>query len=349
MTVSATEDRPSIGWREQSPTDPDVTALRADLEANNGIEGLELVDPFDVERARRIFTRDGFVVIRDVLTPAQLASMRSACEREIRNVLQLDPDRGGNRGSHRYSFGASSRTGHMSHIAEWVMLMDIDPVNAAITAIFESPDYFCRGGGGDFCLPGTLRYQPLHSDIADRRTTRNPNGPGDITLGSFHDPAGSMTLRDLPCMYVAANYLMTDFTAVNGPIRQVPGTQNSRQPIPSLDEEPAWMRHSTVNPAPAGSVVLRDPRAWHGGTPNLSNEVRAIPNAEFYAPWFYEPTPVSMPSALFETLSDHGKRICRYLVARPGDDLELGYRSNLGGTPGGLRTDDGPARPGELS
>ena len=38
-----------------------------------------------------------------------------------------------------------------------------------------------------------------------------------------------------------------------------------------------------VSCARHGSVLIRDPRAWHGGTPNLSNEVRAIPSAEFYA------------------------------------------------------------------
>eukprot|EP01052_Picozoa_sp_SAG31_P080555 SAG31_NODE_40361_length_281_cov_0.846154_1_plen_89_part_10 len=36
---------------------------------------------------------------------------------------------------------------------------------------------------------------------------------------------------------------------------------------------------------PAGSVVMRNVLCWHGGTPNLSDEVRALPNAEFLAPW----------------------------------------------------------------
>jgi hypothetical protein len=27
-------------------------------------------------------------------------------------------------------------------------------------------------------------------------------------------------------------------------------------------------------------------RCWHGGTPNLSREVRAMPNVEYMAPWF---------------------------------------------------------------
>lgn len=339
-------ERPDLGWREQGPDDPDVVALRDELEAHSGITGLEVVDPGDVERAVRIFRRDGFVVVGEALTGPELRTMQAACLREVETILEIDRERGGNRGSHRYSFGSSSRTNHMSHHPEWAMLMDNPVIAAVITGIFDSPNYFCRGGGGDFCLPGTLRYQPLHTDILDRRTVRNPNGEGDVTLGSFHDPSGKLTMRDLPQPYVAANFLMNDFTAVKGPTRQIPGTQNSHQPIPSLEEEPDWMRFSTVYPAPAGSVLLRDPRAWHGGTPNLTDEIRCIPNAEFYAPWFYEPTPVSMPREIYESLSDHGRHICRYLTARNGEEPEFGYRPNLGGTPGTFRTPDGPPRPG---
>ena len=75
------------------------------------------------------------------------------------------------------------------------------------------------------------------------------------------------------------------------------------------------MKLSTVCPAPAGAVVMRDVRAWHGGTPNLSNEVRAMPNAEFLAPWYNERMPLSMPRVIFDTLSDHGKDTCRRIVA----------------------------------
>ena len=90
------------------------------------------------------------------------------------------------------------------------------------------------------------------------------------------------------------------------------------------------MRRSTVCPAPAGSVLIRDVRAWHGGTPNLADEVRAIPNAEFMAPWFRERFPISMPRAIHDGLSDHGRDICRYVVAPPGERLVTGYRERLG-------------------
>jgi hypothetical protein len=96
------------------------------------------------------------------------------------------------------------------------------------------------------------------------------------------------------------------------------------------------MKLSTACPAPAGSVLIRDPRAWHGGTPNLSDEARSIPNIEYYAPWFREPMAQSMPRSIYDTLSEHGKRVCRYIVS--DQNLDGSVRSDLGGTPKGLRT-----------
>ena len=37
-------------------------------------------------------------------------------------------------------------------------------------------------------------------------------------------------------------------TAYNGVTRQIPGTQNLHAPIPSIEEEPRWMRLSVTAP-----------------------------------------------------------------------------------------------------
>ncbi len=329
MTAEATPPD-ALGWVGRDPNAPDVIALRRQLAANNGIRGLEVLRPEEVERAAAIFHRDGFVVVRDALTAQQLDFLRAGCDREIRNILALDRDRGGNRGSHRYSFGGASLTGHLVHLPEWAMLIDLPTVTPILTAIFGSADYIARGGGGDFCLPGATEYQPLHSDMSDRRQFPHPRTGKPVTFGSFHDHRGLLTYRDLPVPYVCCNFLTVDFDRLNGPTRQIPGTQHSRQPIPSLDQEPQWMKLSTVCPAPAGSVLIRDVRAWHGGTPNLSDHVRAIPNAEFFAPWYREPSRPCMPRAIHDGLSEYGKQLCRHLVADPGTTLETGYRRDIG-------------------
>ena len=90
------------------------------------------------------------------------------------------------------------------------------------------------------------------------------------------------------------------------------------------DEEPEWMKLSTVCPAPAGSLMIRDVRAWHGGTPNLSNTTRAIPNLEFYAPWFQEPTVPGITYQAYKKLSPRAQELTRYAVADSSEALITG-------------------------
>jgi hypothetical protein len=320
-----------LGWVGVDRHCAEVRRMRDYMETNNGIRGLEVVAPADAERAVSLFHRDGFVAVTNVLSDAQLELLRAGCDRVIHEMMALDRERHGNRGSHRYSFGGASLTGSLLHLPEWAMLVDLPTLTPIITAIFGTPTYACSGGGGDFCLPGAVSYQPLHSDMNDRMLV------GERAFWSFHDHRGALTYRDLPVPRIACNFPTVDVTRINGPTRQIPGTQHSREPIPALAEEPEWMKLSTVCPLPAGSVMIRDIRAWHGGTPNLSDEVRAIPNVEFWAPWYREQAPICMPRTIYDTLSEHGKRLCRYIVADSRETLETGFRRGLGGTPPRLR------------
>jgi hypothetical protein len=287
--------------------------------SNGGVVGLEILDPHEIERAVRIFDRDGFVVVRDALTPEQTTFLADGVLEVVDEIVALDPERDGNRGAHRYSFGGTSITRSMLHRPEWRMLVDLPTVTPLLTAIFESTEYMVRAGSGDFCLPGAIGYQPLHSDMRDFVSAeRTP-------FSSFRDRRGHLTTRDLPTPYVCVNFLPFEQTALNGPTRQIPGTQHARVPPPTLDDEPEWMRRSTVCPVPAGAIQIRDVRAWHGGTPNLTDRVRAIPNLEVYAPWFREPTVPALTYDQWQTLSEHGRHITRHLVQDSSESLVTGY------------------------
>lgn len=198
------------------------------------------------------------------------------------------------------------------------MLLDVPIVDEIVTAIFGSPHYALRSASGDFCLPGAVGYQPLHSDVSDWINSSISR------FSSFIDPRGQMTIRDLPCPYVCVNFLPQEVTRLNGPTRQIPGTQNSRDPILSLEDEPEWMRLSTVCPAPAGAIMVRDVRAWHGGTPNLSDAMRSIPNLEFYAPWFHEPMVPGIGYQDHRKLSDRAQYLTRFCVADSNEALHTG-------------------------
>lgn len=95
-----------LGWRNRPYDDPEVCALRERLEREAGIPDLEVVDPATpgfAQRAADLLERDGFVVVKDVLDESRLEKIRQGCEIAIREMVGRDPNRSGNRGSHRYT------------------------------------------------------------------------------------------------------------------------------------------------------------------------------------------------------------------------------------------------------
>ncbi len=336
MTTTRSEsDRPAVGWKDRDPRSDDMVELRNHLSLNSGIRGLEIFEPGQIESIVRVFRRDGFVVVAEVLTADQVDYLRAGCDEVVSELQAVDPDGHGNRGSHRYSFGSASTTRSQIHRPQWQMLLDLPTLMPIIAAIFGRDDYVMRGAGGDMCLPGAHRYQPLHSDLSDWRSAEQ------TPSSTFHDPTGRVSIRDLPCPHVCVNFLTVDATAINGATRQIPGTQHARAPIPTLDEEPEWMKLSTVCPAPAGSVQIRDVRAWHGGTPNVSDEVRSIPNVEFNAPWFRELVYPCLSYADYQKLSDHAKRLTRFHVLDSSEELRAETELNI--TPPTMRVATGSA------
>jgi len=112
---------------------------------------------------------------------------------------------------------------------------------------------------------------------------------------------------------ICVNFLMVDFTRENGAIRQIPCTHRSSAPIPTLEEEPRWMKNCIIC-APAGTALIRDVRCWHGGTPNRSDHARPMTNAHYCAPWFRTGLGKSVPREHFQKLSPRAQHLCRYIV-----------------------------------
>ncbi|MDA0760847.1 MAG: phytanoyl-CoA dioxygenase family protein [Proteobacteria bacterium] len=304
--------------RATSRSKPDFEATKAYLEAHSGIQGLKVLPPEAVDEAVTQFHRDGFVVIGQALDAEQLEILKLGVEQAVAEIVALDPKGKGNRGPGRYSFGGSSLSRSQLHRPAWQMLLSVEPMQRMLDAMFGCQDYRLRAASGDFCMPMTMDYQRLHSDVrdwVDAETT---------PFSAFHDPSGRLSLRDLPCPYICVNFLPQDIHALNGPTRQIPGSQKSRAPIPRLEQEPEWMRLSTVTPVPAGSMMIRDVRAWHGGTPNLSNEVRAIPNLEFYAPWFREPIVPGISIDDFKKLPPRAQQLAELCVPASGETFITG-------------------------
>lgn len=77
-------------------------------------------------------------------------------------------------------------------------------------------------------------------------------------------------------------WLLDDFTVTNGPTRVIPGSQHWRklpQDVLANPEQPH--PEEVLLLAPAGSVVVMNTHAWHGGTANTSSAPRRALHA-FY-------------------------------------------------------------------
>ena len=335
--------KPGGGFSQHDPNspsrrvydDPEVVALREKLRQNNGICGLDICEPHDLERITRIFRRDGFVVVRDLLDEDQLTRFREGSARILNDILSI-PGIGKRkyltetgRLPHRYSYGTSSSSRQLMHDPVWASMIDLPTTTPVLMALMGTDDYFVWGGGGDLCLPGAIEYQQLHSDGNDmqdqgdvRLAYARECGLIKVDLDKSFDELNFRTKRlvfDRTPPMITINFLMSDLTWENGPIRQIPGTHTAMQNPPSPGEEPDWMRWSTLVGAQAGAGVFRDNRTWHGATPNVSREIRSLPNIEFAPEWSdKEHFSKSMPHEIWETLTPHGKKICRRIKEEPG-------------------------------
>jgi hypothetical protein len=370
-----------LGWRNKAYDHPEVCALRERLIRDAGIPNLEIVDPAVpgfAQRAAELLDRDGFVVVKDVLDEARLSKIRKGAEIAVREMVGRDPERSGNRGSHRYSFGAAPA--HFGLQAEWAVLIDPPALSAVLIAVFGTPDYICSSASscGDYNVPGSVQYQDLHSDgggsaveLADGRTVRDyPNIKREFRAGGAHrrvaldapeHPAlryDIVNTRALPVreVGVTVNYPMeicagsdVGHTPFNGATRQIPGTHSmgahNGNPIPGDVEEPLWMKMSTTSPAPAGCCMIRDNRAWHGGTPNLGKHVRAIPHPGGFrlpppedgsdAPRGRRGPTRDLPHAVWQEMTPHGQHVCRLIVAEPGETVVVDWKPDYASqTPG---------------
>ncbi|CAE7490912.1 OLA1 [Symbiodinium sp. CCMP2456] len=206
--------------------------------------------------AAKVLDEVGFVVILDALSDAQTTELLHKAKQVAEEMLLLDPERLGNRGPRRYSFGGASRTLHLMHIEGWEQLLDNEPVNQLLAAYYPEGFLAC-GGGGDFVLGSTSTYQSLHLDVG----------------GPVH------SLEKAPA--IGVNFALEDISCADAPMRAVPYShQNTTEP-PDLTSEPQEMKDSVLCPLPRGSALVRDLRVWHGGTPSGSSLPRFLPNAEF--------------------------------------------------------------------
>ncbi|CAE7312820.1 OLA1 [Symbiodinium necroappetens] len=220
-----------------------------------------------LDEAVRIFRQTGFCIILNALSDERASEVLKGCQEAGRKILELDPERiGWCHDPGHYSFGSASQSGHMLYHEAWSLLLACEATFSAMHAILPDGFVFC-GGGGDFVLAGTEKYQSLHADL----------GPGQVPPEYRVDDAPPQ---------IAVNFIVQTMTEKNGPMRVIPGRKviHGQQDIPpNFRQEPDRYKQSKLFPLPAGAAILRDLRLWHGGTPNSSEETCFLPSVEVFS------------------------------------------------------------------
>jgi ectoine hydroxylase-related dioxygenase (phytanoyl-CoA dioxygenase family) len=224
---------------------------------------------------------DGYVVFEKAL-PADLIRRLHSAFLEVfeAHVARTDP----NRGANRYQM-------HLPFTSPFIAPEVIEnPLILPLLDDLVGKDCVCHYFASDTPLPGS-DYQRVHSDIG------------------LLFPETSLSL---PAYSVVLNIPLVDFTPENGPVEIWPGGSHLMPGRVDMDTLAPTMHSETVV-MPAGSLLLRDMRMWHRGTPNRSESARPNLALIYSRPWLkthYPPIPIDRD--IHEGLSDRAKQLFRF-------------------------------------
>ena len=269
---------------------------------------------FEALMARAIRS-DGYFILEDALSPELLAELQAAFAKVLDAYTSShEPNRGANRfNTHLFLDGPFAAEELVANPLVMPFIRKVLGVDAA-----------CTWAAADTPLPGS-DYQFAHAD-------------------------GRPLFRDrdlsLPTYALAVNFPLVDFTRENGPLEiwgngthllsDVPPHEGARDREP----EPVLM--------PAGSLLVRDTRMWHRGSPNRSGHAR--PNLAFVynRSWYrFEGeaghTPPAVSPQVYSAWSPDTRRLFRfastdleltepYRIEAVMDLERLERQANLGGT-----------------
>jgi ectoine hydroxylase-related dioxygenase (phytanoyl-CoA dioxygenase family) len=152
------------------------------------------------------------------------------------------------------------------------------------------PDCICHYLASDTPLPGS-EYQDTHPDIF---------------------PLFPETPMVLPPYSIVVNIPLVDAREDNGPLEIWPGGTHhyvaDRARVPGI----AAGMHSEHVLMSGGSIVIRDSRMWHRGTPNRSTDPRPNFTLIYSRYWLrlrYRPIPI--PRETYDGLSERARRLFR--------------------------------------
>ncbi|MDT7705913.1 MAG: hypothetical protein QOG20_1520 [Pseudonocardiales bacterium] len=237
----------------------------------------------------------GYAVLEKVIPDDKLEQVRSGFfERLAANVRQV----GDNRGKQRQG-------GVPLPIEEPFTDPEImaNPLALDVYEDLLGADIACSYFSSDTPLPGS-EYQPAHRDGQDLFPGLAVTLPAymyeiNIPLVDFREDNGPVEIWPF-------SHLVNGFSLGNPRALEHEGVSATQTEVQdytaSLSPQPVLM--------PAGSLLLRDPRMWHRGTPNRSDEPRPMLSLAYHRPW-YRFNSVTLSGEVYRTMPERMQRLFR--------------------------------------
>ena len=192
----------------------------------------------------------GYVLVKDVLSPSLLEQVHVRIE-------QLYEEEGENAGSEFKTEPGARRLANLVDKGRLFQQLIATPRILELVGHVLGPRYKLSSFNARSANPHSDEAQPLHCDAA-----------------ALPDKLGYWVCNTI--------WLLDDFTEENGATRVVPGSQNWKSlPQQVLADTQAAHPEEILVTGPAGSVVVMNTHAWHGGTANRTNAPRRALHA-FY-------------------------------------------------------------------
>ena len=226
--------------------------------------------------------RDGYVILRDVLTAAEVAEVTTAVEPVLPGTRFGRTDFEGERTERIYNL-----LGKVPAVAPLVEHPDVLALGAATMV----PEFLLSSAQAIKIHPGE-NAQDLHCDHSFGTSTRRP----DVPLG------------------MSTMWALTDFTEENGATRLIPGSHGWNETAPVIDE-----RASIAAEMTAGSVLVYAGGVYHGGGANRSDAPRLGLSIIYCQPWMrqFENQIAAVPRDVAAGLTERLQRMLGYSTWGP--------------------------------
>jgi ectoine hydroxylase-related dioxygenase (phytanoyl-CoA dioxygenase family) len=240
------------------------------------------------------FNRDGFLVLPDVLSPAEVTTLQAGLERVF---SQYSPE------AEIYHMQDIWRPKMFEHGEEFEALIDHPGIADFAEAVLGNDCHMIAETGLKTSPGKTITF--WHVDDAVRFPL-----PDGVKL----DPR-----IVLPTYVINMNYYLCDVDEELGPTQFIPGSHRAGRAMRPEDNDasgnPTWEGRGMVSSTgKAGTLVLWNDQTWHRGGPNVSNgRIRWVIQTPFARRWvslrYWPHVNYHLPEAVIARANPRRKRL----------------------------------------